>query len=164
MDEQHSRSQRSFGCAPYCTSTFLNQNSLICEMTSVDDEAVTNTTILTKAGTPAKSKAKISHCLGMQAIVEAFGGSNARLVHFCADQSSDGMSDADIYLRSQWDFRQCFDIWHKVKDFNNLWKTFCTRRLCPRGITFGRLLLSVLFPFLYIFRACITFPFVILIC
>jgi hypothetical protein len=119
-------------------------------MTSVDDDAVANTTILTKAGTPAKSKAKISHSLGMQAIAEALGGSNARLVHFCADQSSDGLSDADIYLRPQWDFRPCFDIWHKVKDFNKLWKTFCTRRLCQRGIPFSRLLFSVYVLFYFL--------------
>lgn len=64
MDEQHSRSQRKFGSAPYCTATFINSKGLICLMKHVDDEAVENTTVKTKAGVNAKSKAKIAHCEG----------------------------------------------------------------------------------------------------
>ena len=61
--------------------------------------------------------------------------SECSLVHFCADQSSDGMTDADLYLRPHWDFRACYEIWHKVKEFSGLWKTYCTKRTCPRGMS-----------------------------
>ena len=41
MDEQHSRSQRSFGSAPYCTATILNsRHNQIFVMVNVDDDAV----------------------------------------------------------------------------------------------------------------------------
>ena len=135
MDEQHSRSQRKFGAAPFCTATFLNGDSLICEMTNVDNDAATKTNVTTKAGTIAKSKAKIAHVEGMKAIAEAFKESESSLVHFCADQSSDGMTDADLYLRPHWDFRACYDIWHKVKEFSGLWKNYCSKRTCPRGMS-----------------------------
>jgi hypothetical protein len=93
------------------------------------------TDVKTKAGTVAKSKAKISHCDGMQAIVAEFGDSKVRLLHFCTDQSSDGIADAELYFRVVWEsFRPCYDIWHKVKEFTGLWKTFCSRRICPRGM------------------------------
>lgn len=135
MDEQHSRSQRKFGAAPFCTSTFLNSDHLICEMNHVDDESAAKTDVTTKAGTVAKSKAKISHVQGMKSIVEAFKDSETRLLHFCTDQSADGMADAELYFRPHWDFRPCYDIWHKVKEFSGLWKTFCTKRTCPRGMS-----------------------------
>lgn len=134
MDEQHSRSQRKFGCAPFCTATFLNASSLICEMTNVNNEAAAKTDVKTKAGTKAKSKAKIAHVDGMKAIVAAFKDSDCSLLHFCADQSSDGMADAEVHFRPHWEFRACYDIWHKVKDFAADWKTFCSKRSCPRGM------------------------------
>lgn len=135
MDEQHSRSQRKFGPAPYCTCTFLNEHSLVCLMISVDDAAVEKSKVTTKAGTLAKSKAKVSHCEGMMAIVKVFKNSNATLEHFCTDQSADGSSDAEQYFRPVWkDFRASYDIWHKVKEFDGLWKALCTKRECSRGM------------------------------
>jgi hypothetical protein len=135
MDEQHSRSQRKFGAAPYCTCTFLNEDSLICMMISVDDNAVEKSKVKTKAGEPAKSKAKVSHCEGMKAIVDAFKKSNSTLEHFCTDQSSDGSADAEQYFRSVWkNYKPSYDIWHKVKEFDGLWKTLCTKRECLRGM------------------------------
>jgi hypothetical protein len=105
-------------------------------MTNVDNDAATKTNITTKAGTIAKSKAKIAHVEGMKAIADAFKDTECSLLHFCADQSSDGMADADLYLRPHWtNFRACFDIWHKVKEFAGLWKTFCSKRSCPRGLS-----------------------------
>lgn len=136
MDEQHSRSQRKFGAAPYCTTTFLNNNHLICQMNHVDLEQASKSDVTTKAGTLAKSKAKISHVEGMKAIVAAFKDSETQLQHFCTDQSADGMADAEVYFRPLWDFRPCYDIWHKVKEFQSLWKSFCMRRSCPRGMLF----------------------------
>lgn len=134
MDEQHSRSQRKFGCAPFCTATFLNEDSLVFQMVSVDDGCVKPSGVTTKAGEPAKSKAKVSHCLGMRGIVDYFRDTGTNLRHFCTDQSSDGASDAEIYLRPVWpDFYCNFDIWHKIKEFDGLWQTFCTARECPRG-------------------------------
>ena len=113
MDEQHSRSQRKFGAAPYCTASFLNQDSLICLMVNVDDDAVEKSTVLTKAGKAAKSKAKVAHCEGMAALVKVFKGTESSLRHFCCDQSSDGLSDAEAHFRSVWKgFRVNFDIWH----------------------------------------------------
>lgn len=135
MDEQHSRSQRKFGAAPYCTASFLNTDGLICLMHSVDEEAVKKTTVLTKAGTAAKSKAKVAHCEGMAALVKIFETSEATVRHFCSDQATDACSDADLYFRKPWPtFRHNFDIWHKVKEFDALWKTFCLRRLYARGV------------------------------
>lgn len=135
MDEQHSRSQRKFGAAPYCTCTFLNEDSLICMMISVDDNAVEKSKVKTKAGEPAKSKAKVSHCEGMKAIVDAFKKSDSTLEHFCTDQSSDGSADAEQYFRSVWkNYKPSYDIWHKVKEFDGLWKTLCTKRECLRGV------------------------------
>lgn len=133
MDEQHSRSQRAFGTAPFCTATFINDSHLICEMNNVDVEGVSQTTVKTKAGTVAKSKAKVAHVDGMKAIVEAFKDHDIQLLHFCSDQSSDGIADAEVYLKPHWNFRPCYDIWHKVKEFPSLWKTFCSRRECLRG-------------------------------
>lgn len=135
MDEQHSRSQRKFGSAPYCTASFLNKDGLICLMKNVDDEDVKKTTVLTKAGKSAKSKAKVAHCEGMAAIVKIFKTSKSTLRHFCSDQSSDACSDAEVYFRPVWEtFRHNFDIWHKIKEFDSLWKTFCLRRLYSRGV------------------------------
>lgn len=135
MDEQHSRSQRKFGCAPFCTCTFINSEGLICNMLSVDEDAAANTTVMTKAGTVAKSKAKISHCEGMKQIVELFKDTSSSLTHFCTDQSTDGASDAESYFRSVWpDFRTNYDVWHKVKEFDMLWKSFCHKRLVKRGM------------------------------
>lgn len=136
MDEQHSRSQRKFGAAPYCTTTFLNDTHLICQMNHVDVEQASKSDVTTKAGTLAKSKAKISHVEGMKAIVAAFKDSETQLQHFCTDQSADGMADAEVHFRPHWDFRPCYDIWHKVKEFQSLWKSFCMRRSCPRGMCF----------------------------
>lgn len=149
MDEQHSRSQRKFGAAPYCTASFLNKDSLICLMVNVNDEAVKNSTVLTKAGKAAKSKAKVAHCEGMATIVKIFKDTESNLRHFCCDQSSDGLSDAETYFRGVWnEFRVNFDIWHKVKEFDALWKTFCLRRLCPRGMFVGVEFIFVsIFPF-----------------
>lgn len=136
MDEQHSRSQRKFGHAPYCTATFINQHHLIFQMVSVDDEAVKKSTVKTKAGAAAKSKAKVSHCSGMEAVAAYFGPKDTKLRHFCTDQSSDGASDAEVYFRPQWpDFHCNYDIWHKLKDFDYLWKTFATKRVCARGVS-----------------------------
>lgn len=144
MDEQHSRSQRKFG-APYCTASFLNQHSLICLMVNVDDNAVKNTTVLTKAGKAAKSKAKVAHCEGMAKLVTIFKDSESSLRHFCCDQSSDGLSDAETHFRKVWEgFRVNFDIWHKTKEFDSLWKTFCSRRVCPRGVSSCFIFLSFL--------------------
>lgn len=135
MDEQHSRSQRKFGAAPYCTASFLNKDGLICHMVSVDDDAVAASSVLTKAGKAAKSKAKVAHCEGMAEIARAFKDSGCSLRHFCSDQATDACSDAESYFRPVWkDFRHNFDIWHKVKEFDSLWKTFCLRRLYPRGV------------------------------
>lgn len=135
MDEQHSRSQRKFGAAPYCTASFLNKEGLICLMVSVDDAAVAASSVLTKAGKAAKSKAKVAHCEGMTTIVEMFKDSGSSLRHFCSDQATDACSDADVYFRPVWPgFRHNFDIWHKVKDFDSLWKAFCLRRLYARGV------------------------------
>lgn len=134
MDEQHSRSQRKFGSAPYCTATFLNASHLIFQMVSVDQDAVDKSNVMTKAGAPAKSKAKVAHCLGMQRLVEYFGPW-AKLRHFCVDQSSDGASDSESYFRPTWpDFRISYDIWHKLKEFDHLWKTFACKRECARGM------------------------------
>lgn len=135
MDEQHSRSQRKFGAAPYCTATFMNAQGLIFLMHSVDQSAVDKTAVLTKAGTQAKSKAKVAHCEGMQAVVDYFGPTDTSLRHFCTDQSTDGSSDAETYFRPTWtDFHMNYDIWHKVKEFDQLWKTFCCKRERARGI------------------------------
>jgi hypothetical protein len=133
MDEQHSRSQRKFGSAPYCTATFLNKDSLIFQMVSVDDDIVKSSTVTTKAGEPAKSKAKVAHCLGMKGIVDYFQR-RSQLRHFCIDQSSDGASDAETYFRPAWpDFFCSYDVWHKIKEFDGLWKAFCSERERPRG-------------------------------
>ena len=119
MDEQHSRLQRKFGAAPYCTASFLNKDSLICLMVNVDDVAVKKSTVLTKAGQAAKSKAKVAHCEGMAVLVELFKTTDSTLRHFCCDQSSDGLSDAESYFRTIWrNYRVNFDIWHKVKEFD----------------------------------------------
>jgi hypothetical protein len=64
-------------------------------MKNVDDEDVKKTTVLTKAGKSAKSKAKVAHCEGMAAIVKIFKTSKSTLRHFCSDQSSDACSDAE---------------------------------------------------------------------
>lgn len=134
MDEQHSRSQRKFGSAPFCTATFLNKNSLIFQMISVDEEIVKNSAVNTKSGEPAKSKAKVAHCLGMKGIIEYFQHTNSELRHFCTDQSSDGGSDGEVYFRDVWpDFQCSYDVWHKVKEFDGLWKAFCSERVRPRG-------------------------------
>src|SRR5882672_8215703 len=134
MDEQHSRSQRKFGSAPYCTATFLNEKSLIFQMISVDEDIVKNSTVKTKAGEPAKSKAKVAHCLGMKGIVDYFQGTKSSLRHFCTDQSSDGGSDAELYFGSVWpDYNMSYDVWHKIKEFDALWNTFCSQREYPRG-------------------------------
>lgn len=134
MDEQHSRSQRKFGAAPFCTCTFINSKSLICNMISIDDEAASKTPVLTKAGLVAKSKAKISHCQGMEQIVQQFKDTNSKLTHFCTDQSADGASDAENYFRVVWpEYKANYDIWHKVKEFDGLWKTFCSKRTVARG-------------------------------
>jgi hypothetical protein len=98
-------------------------------MKNVDDEDVKKTTVLTKAGKSAKSKAKVAHCEGMAAIVKIFKTSKSTLRHFCSDQSSDACSDAEVYFRPVWEtFRHNFDIWHKIKEFDSLWKTFCLLR------------------------------------
>jgi hypothetical protein len=134
MDEQHSRSQRKFGAAPFSTATFLNDMGMIFLMHSVDQNAADVTKVKTKQGTTAKSKAKISHCEGMEAIVDIFGDSGTALRHFCTDQSTDGASDAETYFRETWPgFHMNFDIWHKVKEFEQLWKTFCLKRDHARG-------------------------------
>jgi hypothetical protein len=134
MDEQHSRSQRKFGSAPYCTATFLNAQGLIFLMHSVDQGDVDISNVVTKAGSPAKSKAKVAHCEGMQQVVELFSDGPS-LRHFCTDQSSDGQSDAEKYFRPAWnDFHMNFDIWHKVKEFDGLWKAFCSKREYSRGM------------------------------
>ena len=134
MDEQHSRSQRKFGCAPYCTATFLNEKGLIFQMLSVDDDAVKASAVTTKAGEPAKSKAKVAHCLGMKAIVDYFRRTNSKLRHFCTDQSSDGGSDGEAYFRDVWpDYHCSYDVWHKIKEFDGAWKAFCSERECARG-------------------------------
>lgn len=135
MDEQHSRSQRKFGCAPYCTATFLNNKSLIFQMISVDENIVKSSNVTTKAGEPAKSKAKVAHCLGMKGIVEYFEDTDSKLRHFCTDQSSDGGSDGELYFRDVWpDYHCSYDVWHKIKEFDGLWKSFCTKRVVSRGI------------------------------
>jgi hypothetical protein len=106
----------------------------VCLMISVDDAAVAKSKVKTKAGKAAKSKAKVSHCEGMKAIVEVFKKSKAKLEHFCTDQSADGSSDAEEYFRPIWkDFKPSYDIWHKVKEFDAIWKTLCTNRECARG-------------------------------
>lgn len=134
MDEQHSRSQRKFGSAPYCTATFLNKDSLVFQMVNVDQDAVESSSVTTKAGTAAKSKAKVSHCLAMQGVVDYFQGTETSLRHFCTDQSSDGCSDGELYFRSVWpDYHSNYDIWHKVKEFDQLWKAYCCEREYPRG-------------------------------
>jgi hypothetical protein len=134
MDEQHSRSQRKFGSAPYCTATFLNNKSLIFEMVSVDEDIVKSSNVTTKAGDPAKSKAKVAHCLGMKGIVDYFGSTETDLRHFCTDQSSDGTSDSEAYFRSVWpDYYCSYDVWHKVKEFDALWKSFCSVRVRAYG-------------------------------
>ena len=134
MDEQHSRSQRKFGCAPYCTATFLNEKSLIFQMLSVDDDAVKTSGVTTKAGDPAKSKAKVAHCLGMKTIVDHFQHAGPKLRYFCTDQSSDGGSDGGAYFRAVWpDYHCSYDVWHKIKEFDGLWKAFCSERECARG-------------------------------
>jgi hypothetical protein len=137
MDEQHSRSQRKFGSAPYCTATFLNKKSLIFQMISVDEDIVKTSTVTTKAGDPAKSKAKVAHCLGMQGIVDYFESTKTELRHFCTDQSSDGGSDGEAYFREVWpDFYCSYDVWHKVKEFDALWKSFCSVRERAYGVYF----------------------------
>lgn len=137
MDEQHSRSQRKFGSAPYCTATFLNESSLIFQMVSVDEDAVNTSAITTKAGDPAKSKAKVAHCLGMRGIVDYFQATNTNLRHFCTDQSSDGGSDGETYFRDVWpDYHCSYDVWHKIKEFDALWKSFCSERERARGTLF----------------------------
>jgi hypothetical protein len=47
--------------------------------------------VLTKAGTAAKSKAKVAHCEGMAALVKIFETSEATLRHFCSDQATDAV-------------------------------------------------------------------------
>lgn len=149
MDEQHSRSQRKFGCAPYCSATFLNKDSLIFQMVSVDEDIVKNSTVTTKAGEPAKSKAKVAHCLGMKGIVDYFQDTDTTLRHFCTDQSSDGCSDGETYFRAVWpDFQCSYDVWHKIKEFDGLWKAFCSQRECPRGSIFLASIVSFILSFL----------------
>jgi hypothetical protein len=135
MDEQHSRSQRKFGAAPYCTATFINAQGQIFLMHSVDQSAVDVSEVVTKAGTAAKSKAKVAHCEGMKKVVDCFGDTDTSLRHFCTDQSSDGASDAETYFRPVWkEFQTNYDIWHKVKDFDCFWKSFCKQREVARGM------------------------------
>lgn len=134
MDEQHSRSQRKFGCAPYCTATFINDENLVFYMHSIDDEGVTRSNVMTKAGAAAKSKAKVAHCEAMKSIVAIFEDSGCSLRYFVTDQSTDGSGDAESYFRPVWEkFIMNFDIWHKVKEFDAIFKTIACERVYARG-------------------------------
>lgn len=134
MDEQHSRSQRSFGAAPYCTCTIMNEESMIFVMTNIDDVALSLSTVLTKAGKPVKSKAKAAHCAAMQEVVDIFEDSETSLQHFVVDQSADGAADAEAYFKPVWkDYVTSYDLWHKVKQFDPLLKAHCCQREVKRG-------------------------------
>jgi hypothetical protein len=75
----------------------------------------------------------------------------ANLRHLTADQSADGKSDAEQYLRDKWydhcglfiftlfylvirqDFTMNADLWHKVYPMTKDWKVFVNQRQYARG-------------------------------
>jgi hypothetical protein len=51
----------TYGAAPYATCTVMNENGEILNLSHVDKEVLASSTLLTKAGTKAKSKGKVAH-------------------------------------------------------------------------------------------------------
>lgn len=75
FDEQYSRSQRyaslpcsliltcrfTYGAAPFATCTMMDDKGEILNLSHVDKHSMEVSSLLTKAGTKAKSKGKVAH-------------------------------------------------------------------------------------------------------
>ena len=132
FDEQHSRPQRfTYGHAPFATCTIMEGEGKIINMSHVDKEVMEASTLVTKAGTKCKSKAKVAHSISFAYLRDNM---TAKLRHLTSDQSADGKSDAELILRAKWpNFTMNFDLWHKIYPMTADFKKFVTTRTRKRG-------------------------------
>lgn len=133
-DEQHSRPQRfTYGHAPFTSAVVMNSAAphQILAFEHVDNSVIENTTEKTQAGTPVKSKAKLSHILAFKSML-SYGRVTLRSI--AVDQAADAITDIESILRPQWnDLKINFSLWHKTYPIHNKWKIFVSQRVKKRG-------------------------------
>lgn len=132
FDEQYCRPQRfTYGHAPFATCTIMEEGGKILNMSHVDQAAMEESTLVTKAGTKCKSKAKVAHSNCFTFLRDNM---TSTLRHLTSDQSSDAKSDAEAILREKWpNFTMNFDLWHKIYPMTAAWKKFVSTRIRKRG-------------------------------